>query len=109
MVGGADPVDIVNRYVTRVVHVHLKDVDAALAQQVLSGHTTFGDAVAGGLFRPLGQGDVAIDSMVKVLERSGYRGWYVLEQDLKLSVEPEGEGPAENVRTSFEYLVQVAQ
>src|SRR5918999_3608351 len=37
MVGGADPVALTERHPDRVVHVHLKDVDGALARQVIDG------------------------------------------------------------------------
>ena len=32
--------------------------------------------------------------MVATLEAAGYDGWYVLEQDVMLDGEPEGEGPS---------------
>lgn len=107
MVGGADPVAIVEAYTDRVVHMHLKDVDAQMADRVLTGGLPFGDAVAAGLFRPLGQGDVAIDTMISTLEASGYTGWYVLEQDLRLSEDPVGDGPYADVRTSLDFLLAV--
>jgi len=38
-------------------------------------------------------------------ERSGYRGLYVLEQDVALAAEPaEGTGPVEDARRSVEFL-----
>jgi inosose dehydratase len=51
LVGGADPVAITAAHPDRVVHVHLKDVDAALAARVRAGRTTFGQAVREGMFR----------------------------------------------------------
>lgn len=108
MVGGTDPVALVERHPARVTHVHLKDVDAKLAHEVLRGERSFGDAVAAGLFRPLGTGDVEIARMIRVLRRHGYAGWYVLEQDIKLSGVPDGEGPLSDVRVSRDYVLQVA-
>lgn len=105
MVGGADPVAIVDAYTDRIVHMHLKDVDAAMAERVLTGDLPFGDAVAQGLFQPLGQGNVAIDQMISTLENAGYDGWYVLEQDLRMAEAPTGDGPREKVRTSLEFLL----
>lgn len=104
MVGGADPVAIARTHGDRIVHAHLKDVDAALASEVLSGTRPFGDAVAAGMFRPLGKGDVPIAELVELMESAGYRGWYVLEQDLKLTHEPADDGPIADVRASLEYL-----
>ena len=108
VVGGADPVALTARHPERVVHVHLKDVDAALAQQVVGGGLAFGEAVRKGIFRPLGQGDVDIAAMVRTLEAAGYRGWYVLEQDVMLDGRPEDEGPVGNVRQSLDFLTGVS-
>lgn len=108
LVGGADPVALTGAYPDRVVHVHLKDVDAAMAARVRAGELTFGDAVRDGMFRPLGAGDVDIESMVGTLERSGYRGWYVLEQDVKLHGPEQRGAPLADVRTSLAYLQRLA-
>ncbi|MCH9010203.1 MAG: inosose dehydratase, partial [Chloroflexi bacterium] len=44
------------------------------------------------------------------LESAGYRGWYVLEQDVALSKEPHvGEGPVLDVIRSLEFLSRVEQ
>jgi inosose dehydratase len=108
LVGGADPVALTARHPDRVVHVHLKDVDDSLAAKVRDGSTTFGEAVRDGMFRPLGEGDVDIAALVGTLESAGYRGWYVLEQDVKLDGVPAGEGPVADVRKSLDYLLRVA-
>lgn len=102
---GADPVAITRSNPARVRHVHLKDVDGALAARVAEGTLPFGDAVRQGMFRPLGQGDVDIAGMVEVLEEAGYAGWYVLEQDVMLPGEPSGAGPVADVRTSRDFLI----
>lgn len=104
LVGGTDPVALTREHVDRVVHVHLKDVDTAVADRVLVGDLPFGDAVSEGLFQPLGNGDVDTAAMVHALEKTGFTGWYVLEQDIKLEGPPAGEGPASDVRTSLDYL-----
>ena len=85
-------------------HVHLKDVDGALASQVVAGTLPFGDAVRAGMFVPLGSGDVDITGIVDSLEGAGYRGWYVLEQDVMLPGEPDGEGPLGDVRSCLGFL-----
>ncbi|MBO0844289.1 MAG: TIM barrel protein [Nocardioides sp.] len=108
LVGGADPVTITASHPDRVVHVHLKDVDAAAAARVRAGQATFGQAVREGMFRPLGGGDVDISGLVRILEKAGYDGWYVLEQDVMLSGRPTGEGPVAAVRASLAYLTEVS-
>jgi inosose dehydratase len=103
--GGGDAVGLTVAHADRVSHVHLKDVDGALASRVLAGDMTFGAAVRQGLFRPLGRGDIDVAALVRALERAGYTGWYVLEQDVMLDGEPSGEGPVRNVRDSLEFLL----
>jgi inosose dehydratase len=87
-----------------ITHVHLKDVDAALAAKVQAGDVAYGDAIWQGLFRPLGEGDVDVVTLVQALEAAGYTGWYVLEQDIKLESDPDDEGPVAGVRTSLAHL-----
>jgi len=108
LVGGTDPVQLADEAPNRVAHVHLKDVDLKIARQVRSGTLAYTAAVAAGLYRPLGGGDVDIGGIVSSLERAGYRGWYVLEQDTVLAAEtPAGAGPLVDVRASLAYLASV--
>ena len=110
LVGGADPVDVTRRAGERVVHVHLKDVDAALAGRVRRREVGYRDAVAQGLFRPLGEGDVAVLEVVHLMESRGYDGWYVLEQDTVLDREPaEDGGPAAMAGRSLAYLASAGE
>ncbi len=103
--GGVDPVSIARAAEGRVAHVHLKDVDRQMAEQVRSGELPFRQAVIDGIFKPLGYGDVDIAGFVTTLEEAGFDGWYVLEQDKVLDADPlPGEGPIEDAKRSFEYL-----
>jgi inosose dehydratase len=106
---GTDPVDVVRMAPERVLHVHLKDVDAAAAEQVRSGAVPFRQAVLDGLFTPLGAGGADIAGVIRLLEERGFRGWYVLEQDVSLSAEPApGEGPKADAIESLDYLRRLA-
>jgi len=102
---GTDPVDVARAARGRVLHVHLKDVDPARAARVRSGEVPFREAVIDGLFVPLGKGAVDIAGVIAALEADGYRGWYVLEQDVSLKGEPAvGEGPKADAIDSVAYL-----
>ena len=106
---GADPVAIARSAPDRVLHVHLKDVDPARAERVRSGEVRFREAVIDGLFTPLGEGAVDIAGVIRALEEAGYRGWYVLEQDVSLTGEPPpGEGPKADAVRSVAYLRRLA-
>ncbi|MGV9303637.1 TIM barrel protein [Nonomuraea sp. NPDC003727] len=102
LIGGTDPLELVRRDPGRIAHVHLKDVDAGLAEQVSNGTLTYTQAVRIGIYRPLGQGDVDIAGIVAALETSGYAGWYVMEQDVVLT--GDRDDPRDGVRQSIAYL-----
>ena len=104
LMGGTDPAELARGAADRVGHVHLKDVTASVAQKVAGGEISYAQGVSGGLYRPLGQGDVDVAGVVAALEAADYRGWYVLEQDTILDGPPKGEGPARAVRESLYHL-----
>jgi inosose dehydratase len=109
LIGGGDPARVAAAAGDRIVHTHLKDVDAGLAERVRAGEVTYYEAVRAGLYRPLGTGDADIAGVVSALEGNEYQGWYVLEQDTVLDAEPErGAGPAADVRACAAYLEGLA-
>jgi inosose dehydratase len=110
LIGGTDPAAFVRDHAQRIVHVHLKDVDAALAARVRSGELSLVAATQAGLFRVLGEGDCGIEEVVGLLDRHGYARWLVLEQDTAITGQepPVGDGPVLDVRRSIEYLTTLA-
>lgn len=104
LIGGTDPAELARTAAARIGHVHLKDVTAAVAHKVAGHEISYTDGVSGGLYRPLGQGDVDVAGVVGALEAAGYQGWYVLEQDTILDGPPRDEGPVRAVRESLDYL-----
>jgi inosose dehydratase len=107
LIGGTDPLELTRQVPERIKHAHLKDVNLTLAAQVQSGALTYTEAVAAGMYVPLGAGDVDIAGIVKTLEDNGYDGWYVMEQDNILVAEPAengADGPLADVLASVEFL-----
>ena len=108
LIGGTDPLQLARAVPGRIAHTHLKDVVAALAARVQSGELTYTEAVAQGMYTPLGTGDVDIAGIVATLRDNGFDGWFVLEQDTILDGEPSGQGPLRDVLASVAYLQKVA-
>lgn len=109
-IGGADPVAFARRWADRVGLVHLKDVRMDVAERLQRDELTLMGAVQAGVFSPLGQGDLELAEVVRILEASGYDGWYVFEQDAALTdgLPPVGEGPIHDVRVSVDFLKSLA-
>jgi inosose dehydratase len=104
LIGGCDPVELARSHADRIVHVHAKDVDLALARRVQDGRLTYQEAVRQGLYTALGAGDVDFQAIVAALTKAGFNGWYVMEQDTILAAEPAGAGPLSAVKASSAYL-----
>lgn len=110
VLGGTDPVSLANAAHERIAHVHLKDVAEDIASRLQVSELSLVGAVQAGLFRALGEGDAPIAETIRALERRGYDGWYVLEQDYALPSADisAGAGPIENVRRSVDFILSLA-
>ena len=76
-----DPLAAVKRYVSRIGHVHLKDVRPDVFKTVQKNDDSFLDAVRAGVFTVPGDGSIAFPEIFKVLEEADYRGWIVVEAE----------------------------
>ena len=110
-IGGADPVQFARAHGDRVVHAHLKDVDARVAADFRAGRRSLVDATRNGLFLPLGKGDARIAEVMDALQAHGYDGWLVLEQDTAITGdEPTvAGGPMRDARESIAFLHHTAR
>ncbi len=74
---GVDCVGFIDRFESRIFHVHMKDVwwsETAMPSGVFGGHLPFGDADRFWDFRSLGRGRVPFEEVVRALNRAGYQG-----------------------------------
>ena len=74
---GVDYLAFVNRFASRIHHVHMKDVWWATApgrSGVFGGHLAFGHPERGWDFRSLGRGRVDFEGVVRALNHGGYAG-----------------------------------
>lgn len=106
LIGGYDPLRFAREHRDRVGLVHLKDVALHLIDDLCSRRLTLMQAVQAGIFPSLGEGGAPILDVVTELERTGYDGWYVVEQDVALTdgLPADGEGPIRDVARSVAYL-----
>ena len=68
-------------YGPRVAHVHLKDVSAAVLARVRTENLGFWQAIAAGVFCPLGTGLVDLRAIAAALHHAAYDGSATIEQD----------------------------
>jgi len=104
-IGGIDPVAFAAAHADRIGLVHLKDVRTEVAVRVRAGELSLLEGSKQGLFCALGRGDVEVGEVAEQLERAGYLGWYVLEQDVVVDpTSADGSGPTDDVQASIDYL-----
>jgi inosose dehydratase len=78
---GIDPVELLNKYVKRINHVHLKDVRKNVLAKVKKNNLCFLDAVREGVFTVPGDGMIDFEPVFDILENKKYRGWFVVEAE----------------------------
>ena len=83
IVGGADPIKAINEYRDRITHVHVKDVNGEVLQDLVRGKIeTMNKAVEEfKLFVPAGTGVLNLHELFLALESVSFSGWLMSEQD----------------------------
>jgi inosose dehydratase len=72
---------ILEKYLPRINHVHLKDVRDEVVAEVRSQKLSFLDGVKKGTFTVPGDGVIDFKPVFKILDESGYKGWMVVEAE----------------------------
>jgi sugar phosphate isomerase/epimerase len=91
--GGADPARLIERYKTRVVSLHLKDLKKGSAVKAGAGTASAEDDV------PVGSGQVDMPGVLRAAIKAGAKFYYV---------EDESSDPWQHIPQSVAYIKQVA-
>ena len=86
--GAADPVAVLKRHVSRVVHVHCKDVRPRMIEQARNEGWSFLNGVLAGTFTVPGDGVIDYDAVLGTLHAAGYEGWLVVEAEQDPALAP---------------------
>ena len=78
---GADYAEILRKFGSRVVHIHLKDVRRDILERARKNDWSFNSAVREGMFTVPGDGDIDFSAIGEFIRTSGYRGWVVVEAE----------------------------
>lgn len=78
---GGNPAALLKRHITRVVHVHCKDVRRSVLDHALAEDMSFMSAVLEGVFTVPGDGCIAFTPLLRQLQQAGYAGWLVVEAE----------------------------
>lgn len=78
---GADPAALAKKHISRIVHVHCKDVRREMLTKAKKENISFLNAVLNGTFTVPGDGMVDYPPVLAILARAGYNGWLVVEAE----------------------------
>lgn len=78
---GEDYQAVLKRHMTRVRHVHLKDVRRPVLERVRTEKMSFLGAVKAGVFTVPGDGSIDFAPVFRMLRAGKYRGWMVVEAE----------------------------
>jgi len=92
---GEDYMYILNKYIDRIKHVHLKDIRPEVIAKVKAEKLSFLQGVRLGTFTVPGDGSIDFAPVFDALEKSGYEGYVLVEAE---------QDPA--VANPFEYAVK---
>ena len=78
---GEEPLYILKKYLSRIKHVHLKDIRQEVVEAVKENELSFLQAVKNGAFTVPGDGVIGFDEVFTILANSEYKGWFVVEAE----------------------------
>jgi inosose dehydratase len=81
IIGGGDPVVALRDWGPRINHIHIKDTRRAAIAAIVRDAAPADAIWERGAFCALGQGDVALDEVLRLVLAS-FSGWVVVEQDI---------------------------
>lgn len=99
---GIDPASVLEKYIDRIAHVHLKNVRPNIVQQVRENGLSFGQAVRAGVYTVPGDSEGGVDypPLLERLAEHGYKGWFVIEAEQ----DPEKANPIKYASMARSYL-----
>jgi inosose dehydratase len=101
---GEDYLAILDKWVSRIRHVHLKDMRPAVYEQAVKGKWSFIRAIKEGVFTVPGDGYVDFAPVFDKLKGAGYSGWWVVEAEQ----DPAKANPFEYVLKARRYIKEKA-
>lgn len=86
--GSQNPLEVLQKHIKRVVHVHCKDVRPQVIAKARNDSWSFLNGVLNGTFTVPGDGVIEFGPILKTLHAHGYEGWLVVEAEQDPAVAP---------------------
>ncbi|MCH7763054.1 MAG: myo-inosose-2 dehydratase [Candidatus Marinimicrobia bacterium] len=101
---GINPLLVFEKYIDRIVHVHLKDLRGSVLKKVQAKDCSFLEAVLRHVFTVPGDGMIDFKPIFEILASSAYDGWMIVEAEQ----DPAWANPLRYAKTARDYLNNIA-
>jgi inosose dehydratase len=78
---GEDYLGVLNKWMGRIRHVHLKDLRTSVHKKAVKEKWSFLKAVKEGVFTVPGDGNIDFAPVFQALKKAKYSGWWVVEAE----------------------------
>ena len=100
MFAKADYEKILKTYISRINHVHCKDIRKNIFLNSIKNDFSFRDSFLEGVFTVPGDGCIDYNPLIKILYDNEYTNWLVIEAEQ----DPKKANPLEYAKIGYNYL-----
>ena len=94
---------ILKNYISRINHVHCKDIRKEIFHKSINNDLSFRDSFLEGVFTVPGDGCINYDPLIKILYENQYTDWLVIEAEQ----DPKKADPLEYAKIGYKYLLEI--
>ncbi|MDR3185444.1 MAG: myo-inosose-2 dehydratase [Christensenellaceae bacterium] len=100
-----DYLKVLQTYIDRIKHIHLKDVRVEKLNEIKENHLSFLAGVRKGAFTVPGDGSIDFAPIFEIISKSNYEGWMIVEAEQ----DPDIANPFEFALTARKYIKDIAK
>ena len=99
----ADFERVLKNYVTKINHVHCKDIRKNILENSLKNDLSFRESFLDGVFTVPGDGCIDYEPLFKILYKNNYEKWLIIEAEQ----DPKKANPLEYAKIGYNYLTEI--
>ena len=93
---------VLKNYVTKINHVHCKDIRKNILEKSLQNDLSFRESFLDGVFTVPGDGCIDYEPLFKILYENNYEKWLIIEAEQ----DPKKANPLEYAKIGYKYLAK---
>ncbi len=103
MFAQADYERVLKNYISRINHIHCKDIRKNIFLNSINNDLSFRDSFLDGVFTVPGDGCIEYNPLIKILYDNEYKNWLVIEAEQ----DPKKANPLEYAKIGYKYLYSI--